>query len=115
MRGHDIVKPVLTLDTNGLHRPTYALSFNPKKHDLLATGDSTGIQVRPGPGHAALQWARIGAATHPPGWPLLKRVPHALASPVHGGAVRLARQAQWLHIHYLEGGWVGRRVGGHAQ
>lgn len=45
MRRRDIVKPVLTLDTNGLSRPTYALAFNPKKPDLLATGDSTGIQV----------------------------------------------------------------------
>ncbi|GIL81731.1 hypothetical protein Vretimale_1322 [Volvox reticuliferus] len=45
VRNHEVVRPVLTLDTNGLHKPVYTLAFNPRKPDLLATGDATGIQV----------------------------------------------------------------------
>ncbi|EFJ42777.1 hypothetical protein VOLCADRAFT_121494 [Volvox carteri f. nagariensis] len=45
IRGHEIIRPVLTLDANGMRKPVYALAFNPRKPDLLATGDTTGIQI----------------------------------------------------------------------
>ncbi len=46
MRQQDVVRPVLTLDANGMRKPVHSLAFNPRKPDLLATGDATGIQVR---------------------------------------------------------------------
>ncbi len=45
-RQQEVVRPVLTLDANGMRKPVYSLAFNPRKPDLLATGDPTGIQVR---------------------------------------------------------------------
>ncbi|KAG2497783.1 hypothetical protein HYH03_004055 [Edaphochlamys debaryana] len=45
MRSQDVIRPVLTLDTNGMRKPVYAMAFNPRKHDVFATGDATGIQV----------------------------------------------------------------------
>ncbi|GLC41313.1 WD repeat-containing protein 34 [Pleodorina starrii] len=45
MRGQEVIRPVLTLDTNGMRKPVYALAFNTRKPDLLATGDATGIQI----------------------------------------------------------------------
>ncbi|KXZ50241.1 hypothetical protein GPECTOR_17g879 [Gonium pectorale] len=45
MRRHEVIRPVLTLDTNGMRKPVYALAFNPRKPDMLATGDPTGIQI----------------------------------------------------------------------
>lgn len=44
-RQQEVVRPVLTLDANGMRKPVYSLAFNPRKPDMLATGDPTGIQV----------------------------------------------------------------------
>lgn len=41
-----LLRPVVTMDTNGMRMPCYALAFNAKRPDLLATGDASGIQVR---------------------------------------------------------------------
>ncbi|KAG2436250.1 hypothetical protein HXX76_006561 [Chlamydomonas incerta] len=44
-RQQEVVRPVLTLDANGMRKPVYSLAFNPRKPDMLATGDPTGIQI----------------------------------------------------------------------
>eukprot|EP00983_Pelagomonas_calceolata_P043746 1139019-Pelagomonas_calceolata.AAC.11 len=42
----DVIRPALVLDAGNLiNSPTYALAFNSKKSDLLATGDAAGIKV----------------------------------------------------------------------
>ncbi|GFR49870.1 hypothetical protein Agub_g11972, partial [Astrephomene gubernaculifera] len=45
LRPAEVVRPALTLDTNGMRKPVYALAFNSRKPELLATGDATGIQI----------------------------------------------------------------------
>lgn len=40
-----LLRPVVTMDVNGMRLPCYALAFNPRKPELLATGDATGIQI----------------------------------------------------------------------
>jgi len=50
----DVIRPALVLDAGNLiNSPTYALAFNSKKSDLLATGDAAGIKVWRLPGNLA--------------------------------------------------------------
>jgi hypothetical protein len=46
LRNVDVIQPVLVVDAGSqVNSPTFALAFNKKQSQLLATGDSAGVKV----------------------------------------------------------------------
>lgn len=64
LRAGDVVRPVLVIEAGSMaSSPNYALAFNPKRPELLASGDAAGVKVR---GHG--QAGGPECARTPRGW-----------------------------------------------